>query len=509
MGSVPGPDSSAANGTTGRLSRRRFLIGATGSLAVLASPAIGRAATRSSPTADPSVAMALRALGRSGLRAPGSLPDPLLPAGTDTIPEIQHVVALMLENHSYDNFLGMLGRGPGQRPRGDGFALDRSGRPTATTPYPDGRIQHAFHMPTTCQLPSRPSQEWAASHNAYDGGRMDGFVRTPIDPFTSEIVGGVAMGYWTGADLPFTYSLASIFPIADRWFSSAMAQTDPNRRYLIAATSSGMTDDIGTGPGNAVPDASLGLPANGTIFNHLDLHGISWANYCASFPTGATPELYPADDGASESKNVKPFDQFFADASAGTLPGFSLLDPDYGTQSQENPQNIVRGEALLAKVVRAVGSSATWGKVLLVVTWDEHGGYYDHVPPPPALAPDDIPPTVQPGESSYDGFRRYGFRVPAIVVSPYARRGAVTSVVHDHTSIAAMLERKWNLPAMTYRDANANDLTDFLDVAALGRGRPTVPQLPTLPPSGDTPAALQCSTTGPGTIPPPGSVTPA
>jgi phospholipase C len=450
--------------------------------------------------------IALQVLGRSGLRAPDSLPDPSLSPGTDTMPEIEHIVVLMLENHSYDNFLGMLGRGRGQRPKGDGFSLNRTGRPTATNPYPDGRIQHAFHMPTTCQLPSRPSQEWTASHNAFDNGRMDGFVRTPIDPFTSEIVGGVAMGYWTGDDLPFTNSLATVFPIADRWFCSLLGQTDPNRRYLIAATSSGMTDDIGTGPGNAVPDASLGLPANGTIFNRLDLHGISWANYCASYPAGATPELYPTDDGASESQHVKPFDRFFVDAAAGALPAFSLLDPDYGTQSQENPQNIVEGEAVLADVVRAVGSAPTWGKVLLVVTWDEHGGYYDHVPPPPALAPDAVPPTVQPGESTYEGFRRYGFRVPAIVVSPYSRRSGVTSVVHDHTSIAAMLERKWNLPAMTFRDANANDLTDFLDLFAMRRRQPVFPELPRLAPAGNTPAALQCSSTGPGTIPPPGSI---
>jgi phospholipase C len=335
---------------------------------------------------------------------------------------------------------------------------------------------------------------------------MDGFVRTPIDPYTSETVGGVAMGYWTGDDLPFTYSLATTFPVADRWFCSLLGQTDPNRRYLIAATSSGMTDDIGTGPGNAVPDASLGLPANGTIFNRLDLYGISWANYCASYPTGATPELYPANDGASESQHVKPFSQFFADAAAGALPAFSLLDPDYGTQSQENPQNIAVGEAVLAQVVRAIGSAPTWANVLLLVTWDEHGGYYDHVPPPPALAPDAIPPTVQPGESSYEGFRRYGFRVPAIVVSPYARRSWVTSVVHDHTSLAAMLERKWNLPAMTFRDANANDLTDFLDLAAMRRHHPVFPELPQLAPAGNTPGALRCSSSGPGTIPPPGSI---
>ena len=437
---------------------------------------------------------ALQALGRSVLRCPGSLPDSSRPAGTDTLPGIDHVVVLMMENHTYDNLLGML-------PKGDGFPLGPGAQPTATNPYPDGRIQHAFHMPTTCQLSSRPSQEWAASHNSYDNGRNDGFVRTPISPATTQIVGGVAMGYWTGQDLPFTYSLASQFPLADRWFSSALAQTDPERRFLIAATASGMTDDVGTGPGNAIPDAGLGLPAP-TVFNELDAFGISWADYVFSYPTGATPNLYPTTTGATEAIHKKAFSQFFTDAAAGELPSFSLLDQDFGTTSQENPQNIVLGEQMMSQVVHAVGSSPDWPRTLLVITYDEGGGYYDHVPPPPALAPDAIPPQVQPTESAYDGFSRFGFRVPAIVVSPYSRPGYVTHVLHDHTSILAMVERKWNLPALTWRDANANDLSDFLNMGALARDHETFKSLPLLaPPAPDR----GCPSV---TIPPPASVTP-
>ena len=247
-------------------------------------------------------------------------------------------------------------------------------------------------MPTTCQFGSTPSQEWAASHNAYNNGAMDGFVRTTISPFTSQVVGAVAMGYWTGDDLPFTYDLATKFPIGDRWFCSCLAQTDPHRRYLIAATSSGMTDDIGTSPGGIVPDASLGAPANGTIFDRLESAGISWADYNASFPTGATMELYPTNDAVFSKTNALPDRPILHGRQSGKLPAFSLLDPDYGTQSQENPQNIVVGEAFLAKVVNALGTSPLWPKTLLILTYDEHGGYYDHVPPPVALAPDAIPP---------------------------------------------------------------------------------------------------------------------
>jgi phospholipase C len=113
---------------------------------------------------------------------------------------------LMMENHSYDNHLGMLGR-----PGADGFTLGADGRPLAVNPYADGRLQHAFRMPATCQLPGHPSQSWADSHTQLDGGRLDGFVRSGSGP--------VAMGYWERADLPFYYSMASVFPIADRYFS--------------------------------------------------------------------------------------------------------------------------------------------------------------------------------------------------------------------------------------------------------------------------------------------------
>jgi phospholipase C len=453
----------------------------------------------------PSRAEALHVLGRANLRAPDSLPNPALPAGTETIPQIEHVVVLMLENHSYDNVLGMLGRGRGEHPRGDGFTLGADGLPTATNPYPNGRLQRAFRMPTTCQLPSTPSQEWAASHNAYDGGRNDGFVRTTIDPGTAEIVGPVAMGYWTGDDLPLTYALANTFPVGDRWFCSCLGQTDPNRRFLIAATAQGMTDDIGSGPGNAAANSTLGVPAaNGTIFERLTAAGISWADYTASYPTGTTMELYPANDSAFKL-NAPPLAEFFSDAKAGKLPQFSLLDPDYGTQSQENPQNMAVGEGFLGQVIDALRSSPLWRKTLFILTYDEHGGYYDHVPPPAAIAPDSIPPVVNPGESTYDGYARYGFRVPAIVIGPYAKANHVSHVVYDHTSILAFLERKWNLPAMTFRDANANDLTDFLDLSAIRARKPTFPELPPLVRAGDTPARLACTRTGPGTIPPPTS----
>jgi len=409
----------------------------------------------------------------------GERPFPGRPEGTDTLPQIDHILVLMMENHTYDNYLGMLGRGRGEQLRGDGFTLGSDGRPAAANPYPDGKVQHAFRMPTTCQLSGKPSQEWEQAHTQFNNGRNDGFVKSDSGP--------VAMGYWTGEDLPWAYSLAATFPVADRWFAPVFGQTQPNRRYLLAATSVGMVDDVL--PENLVP------APEGTIFDRLDAHQIPWRNYYSSFPP--TSYLFPGN-AVEGHASVVPIAQFFADAKTGQLPGFAIIDPDFGHSSEENPQNIVHGEVFAASVVQAVMDSPAWPQTLLVWTFDEGGGYYDHVPPPPAIPPDDIPPLQLPW---YDGFARHGFRVPAVVISPWSRANHVTSVVHDHTSILAMVERKWNLPAMTHRDAAAADLSDFLDL-----GKPAFAEPPSLATPLAGPAQLACEKSGPGQIPPPGSV---
>jgi phospholipase C len=416
----------------------------------------------------------------TGARSAGQRPFPDRPEGTDTLRQIDHILVLMMENHSYDNYLGMLGRGPGEHARGDGFAIGPDGRPTAANPTADGSIQHAFHMPTTCQIPKQPTQEWAQAHTQFDQGLNDGFVKSASGP--------VAMGYWSREDLPWAYSLASTFPVADRWFASCLGQTQPNRRYLLAATSVGMVDDI-------LPEDIL--PAT-TIFDRLDAHQIPWRNYYSSFPS--TSYVFPGQAIEGHASIVK-IDQFFTDAATGNLPGFAIIDPDFGASSGENPQNIARAEVFAASVVQAVMESPAWLRTLLVWTFDEGGGYYDHVPPPAAVAPDDTGP-LWPA-TAFDGFARYGFRVPAVVVSPWSRPAHVSSVIHDHTSILAMVERKWNLPALTNRDAAARDLMDFLDLSHRSFAQP-----PALAQPLAGPAQHACETAGPGVIPPAGSVTP-
>ena len=429
--------------------------------------------------------------GPGPLRQPGSLPFPFLAPGTDTIPQIEHIVVLMMENHSFDNRVGLL-----DRHDVDGFRLGRDGLPTATNPYPDGTIQRAFRMPTTCQLGSKPSQEWTASHNAFNNGKNDGFVRTTISPLTTEIVGGVAMGYWQAEDQPFYDSLYKSFPIADRYFCSVLGQTFPNRRYLMAGTSLGMVND------DQVADLP-GYPRNGTIFDQLNKHGISWKNYWSTTPTTLLfPKLFTKDP--ANTRRLAKIGHFFADAAAGKLPGFCIVEPDFGDTSEEDPQNVAAGEQFAARVINAVMTGPKWGSTLLIWSYDEHGGYYDHVPPPPAVPPDDIAPTGFLGGPRYDGFGRYGFRVPCAVVSPWARPGYVSHNVFDHTSILKLVETKWNLPALTRRDANANNMLDMLDFSRPAFAKPPVLAKPLV--AVDS-AALACDSAGPGTIPPPGSVT--
>src|SRR5262249_23845284 len=156
--------------------------------------------------------------------------------------------------------------------------------------------------------------------------------------------------------------------------------------------------------------------------------------------------------------------RFFADAAAGTLPAVSLVDPGFiDDESEENNADIRIGENFAARVINAVLAGRTWPKTLLIWVYDEHGGYYDHVPPRRAIPPDDIAPDIMVPPDQPGGYDRYGFRVPAVIVSPFARRHYVSHRVHDHTSFLKLVETKWNLPALTFRDANASNLLDALD----------------------------------------------
>ncbi|MGD0312146.1 MAG: alkaline phosphatase family protein [Acidimicrobiales bacterium] len=455
-----------------RVSRRALLGGALAGAAAVGLPS-GRsgAAERRAGTA-----------GRPASKRPGPglLPNPKAPAGTDQLPQITTIVAVMMENHTYDSLLGTLAKG-------DGFTTGAHGHPTNSNPWPEGSsipppLRHAslrsFPMPTPCQADGHPYNTWEAGHTSYAQGRMDGFVKSQSGP--------VSMGYYDASLMPFVNSLASVFPVCDRFFSSVMAQTYPNRRYFMAGTSLGLIADT----------LNFDRPPNGTIFEMLNAYDIPWKTYSAGAPSYLI-WTYLAKEPNISSHAVG-ISEFFDDAAAGTLPAYSMVDPNFGTSSEEDPQDVQFGDQFLAQVVNAVMDSPQWSSTLLVWTYDEGGGYYDHVPPPMAVKPDDVPPMFAATDPLGGVFDRYGFRVPSGIVSPYAREDYVSDVVHDFTSILKLIETKWNLPALTFRDAAADNLLDSIDLV----GTPAFLRPPVLADPIDPTLADRCLTKGPGTIPP-------
>ena len=415
------------------------------------------------------------------LRRAGSLPFPDRPAGTvnNEMP-FDHIIVVMMENHSFDNLLGDLGR---TRNDVDALHFDGSGAATNSNPGVGGAPASvtAFPFANTAQT-KQVTQSWAATHEQVNAGAMDGFVR-------SSNGAREPMGYYTPEVLPFAYSLASQFTIGDRWFCSMPGPTYPNRRFLLAGTAYGDTITAS----ETLLDAP---PPHGTIFDVLSAHNINWCDYFSDLPmTSVIPSII-----LKHAEHHAPIAKFFHDCQAGTLPAVSFVDPRIGilsdigapltslpgvvqdalkvlgadfestdpAETEEDPQDMYWGEAWAATLIQAVLDSETWPRTLLVYIYDEHGGYYDHVSPPAVIAPDAIPPTLQPGDPA-GAYNVYGPRVPAIVVSPYSAAGGVTSVVHDHTSVLATIQAKWNLPALTDRDANANTVMDFLDLGLAPR----------------------------------------
>jgi phospholipase C len=462
------------------------------------------------------------------------LPDPHRDLGTEH-PEdpIRHIVILMLENHSFDNYLGTLGRG-------DGLSKDSTGQWSPSNEKLDGGVVRPYRLPSTVQLGGVPTQSWRASHIQYADGANDGFV-TSIEETVSEGDPRVAMGFWTEEDLPFYASLARVFPLANRWHCSLLGPTFPNRRFLIAGTANGLIDDVLAG--------TFDYPKTGTIFDMFDRHGISWANYhhFASWRTVLkrglgnpglratrrlrlalnhilpamaksgtdnlqfTADLYPLGLWRCV-RHLRHVDRFFVDAEAGTLPAVSIVDPDMRGCSEENPQDIQLGEGFAAAVINAVMDGKGWQNTLLVWLYDEHGGYFDHVPPGPAEPPDDVPPRsllqaygplrwllqrrgtdwkrLEAGDAGSYGYDTYGFRVPAVVVCPYAKANHVSDVVYDHTSVLKLIAHKWNLPPLTRRAEKANNpMDDMVDLSQNTFGdRPRLAP-PTQPWSGPQPGS--------------------
>ncbi len=347
--------------------------------------------------------------------------------------KIDHIVVLMLENRSFDHMLGYLSLEGG---RGDVDGLRRK----FANEY-GGRSYPVHHLSSTA-IADDPDHSASSVDLQIGGGAMNGFVTSFAETLARRSVRdgdlGQVMGYYNADDVPVYDHLAREFAVCDRWFSSVPGATWPNRLYAICGRAAGSRDDL---PHNSPP-----LYDQPSFVRHLDVHGISWRWY--SFEAGtlrfadARYALGHHDRFAFFSKtnlNWKTLLErvdahaasFLEDAARGTLPSVAWIDPNFsnfnpvGFQPNDDhaPADIKDGQELVLAVYHALATGPQWEKTLLIISYDEHGGFFDHVAP--GGAPDDDPQL----------FGRYGLRVPALVVSPWVEPGAVSHTILDHTSI--------------------------------------------------------------------------
>jgi phospholipase C len=391
----------------------------------------------------------------AGMLAAETLPG-TAPVGSQ-IP-IDHFVMIMHENRSFDHYFGDLQNGADVSPL------------SVTNDGPDGKPIQRFHQTDYCF--SDTAHGWDEVHTEINDGQMNGFPRANVAG--SDPTGRRSMGYYNRADLPFFYGLADNFAISDRHFCSVPGPTFPNRMFYLAGTSFGFNDN-GIPP-TTDPDGQV-YP---NIFRELSTAHVDWVEYAQDVPQALLfVETYaenqdhfaadtPCADGSCRN--------FIDDARNGRLPQVSFVEASDGSKTfpsppdEHPPGDFQVGQQWLETIVRAVMSSPQWSRTAIIITYDEHGGLYDHVPPPPAVPPDDLAPATGP-----KAFNELGVRVPLVVISPYAKRGYVSHTVTDHTSLTRLLEARFNLPAMTRRDANAEPPYDLFDFA---HPNTTVPELP-------------------------------
>ena len=360
------------------------------------------------------------ALGQRRARAQAVLPDP----GASGI---DHVVVVMMENRSFDHYLGWMDAVDGRQ---------------AGLRYPDASgVLHATHRLAPdyqgCGF-SDPDHSFEGGRVEYNGGRCDGWlVAGDNDEY--------AIGYYTRRDLPFLGNAATHWTVCDRYFSAIMAETYPNRFYQHAAQTDRLinTSDLSTLP---------------TIWDRLADAGLDGRYYFSDAP-------FLGLWGTKYLPIARTLANFLVDAAAGTLPEVAFVDPRFigaaeGTSGDDHPHADIRnGEAFLDLIYRAVTQSPAWPSTVLVITYDEWGGFFEHVPPPPGPVA-----AAEQALGNTDGLR--GFRVPCVLISPFARRGGVSSTLFDHTSTLRMIEWRWGLAPLTVRDAAANNLAEALDFTA-------------------------------------------
>lgn len=377
---------------------------------------------------------------------------------------IEHIVLLMQENRTFDQYFGHL-PGHGQ----DDVDVAQEGA-TNINPGGDGAAIPWHHETKYCVEDT--DHGWVASHTSYDDGKNDGFAEANVT--ASDPTGFRALGYYDQTDIPYYYSLVSTFATSDRYFCSILGPTYPNRMYFYGGTSYGVVDtntaDLAAG--------KLSPPGAPNIFRALEAKGITWAVYDSNLP-GAAVFLEVVTDPIL-SPHIRKITDYAADAAAGHLPQVSFIDANYADKAyiesdEHPPADMQLGQHFVWQQVKTLMSSPNWPTSVMFITYDEHGGLYDHVPPPSACPPDNIPPKLNP---ELGGFDRLGFRVPLMVVSPFAKRHFVSHTVHSHTSILRFIEAKYDIPAITNRDANSDAMLDLFDFSKPDTSVPTLAEPP-------------------------------
>ncbi len=444
---------------------------------------------------------------------------PTVSSSCSRITDIEHVVILTQENRSFDHYFGSY---RGVRGFSDSSAAFQQPDPANTTISPVGTLL-PFHLDTSVANAACThdiSHDWVPQHQSWNNGAMDGFVRSRLPINSNDAV--LAMGYYTRADIPYYYALADAFTICDNYFCSVMGPTDPNRLYTMAAS----LDPDGKNGGPILQTivnnraAMYGRLTYTTMPEQLQARGISWKVYSSPDETILGGIL--SDNVLSYFKNFQdpasalnqnafgpqfPAD-FLADILSGNLPQVSWLIGSILT-SDHPPAPSLFGENILSLIVSALmANPVLWAKTVLLVTYDENGGFFDHVPPqnaPPGTpgeyvtAPAVPDPTVV-GSPAITGPIGLGFRVPMLIISPFSRGGFVSSDLFDHTSVLRFLETRFgaevpNLGA--WRRATVGDLTGAFNFRSPDQSIPSLPSTV----QGDTQAIAQCAVNLAGTVP--------
>ena len=337
---------------------------------------------------------------------------------------IRHVVVIMKENHAFDNYFGTF-------PGVDGIPSVMS--------LPDGRGGFvSLHWVNTTWTPDLPHGR-AAMIEAYHNGSNDLFA--VVAESQARGLGNVTVSYYDRRQLGYYWSLAENYTIGDRYFHSMLGPTVPNRLFSFAGTNDGLES-------NAIWLANISSP---TIFGQLQSRGISWRYYYSpGVLVAPLPTYFPEVASNPDMRaRVVPMDELSKDLSSGNLAQVVYVDPsEHFSISEHPPEDVAVGEAWTKTLMDAIMSGSSWSSTAIFLTWDESGGFYDHAPPP---------------QVDHWG---YGFRVPMIVVSPYAKRGFVDHDTMDHTSILKFIADNWQLPYLNEREARAGNLTTAFEFMA-------------------------------------------